>query len=91
MLDLNYTYSTPEKIFGDITFIKEFDTIWYLIIFSMVILWVISIYFLLPILYSMKEYYLKQKEKRKKKLLLKQILMQREIEDQILKEVRKHS
>jgi hypothetical protein len=44
----------------------------------------------MPIFYSIKESYIKQKEKDSKKLLLKQIIMQRKVEDEILKEVKKH-
>jgi hypothetical protein len=52
--------------------------------------WIISVVYILPILYSIKENYLKEKERKSKKLLLKQIIMQKEIEDEILKEIKKH-
>ncbi len=91
MLNLTYTYTAPEKIFKDIIFFKDFDTTWYIIIFTSLFLWILVIIYILPSLYIIKEQYIKQKEKWRKKLLLKQILMQKELEDQILKEVKKHS
>ena len=91
MLNLTYTYTTPEKIFKDIIFLKDFDSLWYIIVFILLFLWILVIFYLLPYLYIIKEQYIKGKEKLKKKLLLKQILMQKELEDEILKEVKKHS
>jgi hypothetical protein len=44
----------------------------------------------MPVFYSIKESYKTQKEKDSKKLLLKQIIMQKELEDEILKEIKKY-
>jgi len=90
MINLNYTYISTSEIFKDIVFIKDFETIWYISIALLIILWIIFIMYILPIFYSIKESYIKQKEKKSKKLLLKQIIMQKELEDEILKEIKKH-
>jgi len=90
MIDLTYKYISPNKIFEDIVFIKDFDIIWSIVIASLIFIWIIFVVYLLPIFYSIKENYLKEKVKKWKKLLLKQIIMQKELEDEILKEIKKH-
>jgi hypothetical protein len=90
MIDLSYKYISPNKIFEDITFIKDFDETWNIIIISLIIIWIFSVLYLLPLFYSIKENYFKEKTKRWRNLLLKQIIMQKELEDEILKEIKKH-
>ncbi len=90
MIEINYTYNSVEKIFNDVILIKDFDLIWYSILISFLIFFFISVTYILPTLYIFKEEYIKNREKKSKKLLLKQIVMQKELEDEILKEVKKH-
>lgn len=90
MIDLNYTYITTNEIFKDIVFIKDFNIIWYIVILLLIIFWIVIIMYIMPTLYSIKENHIKEKEKDSKKLLLKKIIMQKELEDEILKEVKKH-
>lgn len=90
MLDLIYTYKTPEEILKNIIFIKDFNIIEYGILVSLIIFFIIFVTYILPILYIIKEKYTKNIEDRKKKNLLKQIIMQKELEDEILKEIKKN-
>ena len=90
MIDLIYTYNSPKEILNNLTFIKDFDIIWYIIITFLIIIFSLIIIYLLPIFYIIKEQFFKNIEKKKKKELLKQIVMQKELEDEILKEVKKH-
>lgn len=90
MINLNYTYISSGEIFQDIVFIKDFEILWYAIIIFLIILCIIFIMYIMPVFYSIKESYKTQKEKDSKKLLLKQIIMQKELEDEILKEIKKY-
>ncbi len=88
-MDLKYTFHTPEEIFKNITFLKDFSMFEYLYLILATILVIIIVLYCLPLLYSIKETYLKNKERAKKKLILKKILLQKEVEDEILKEIKK--
>ncbi len=90
MIDLEYTYISANNIFKDIVFIKDFEAIWYIAILVSIIFWIVLIMYVIPMFYSIKDTYKKNKEKESKSLLLKQIIMQKELEDEILKEVKKH-
>jgi len=90
MIKLDYTYITASEIFKDIVFIKDFDILWNIIISFLIMIWIIIVLYILPIFYSIKENHIKQKEEKRKKLLLKQIIIQRKVEDEILNEVKKH-
>lgn len=90
MINLNYTYIKPAEIFSDIKFIIDFSPFEFIALFVLSILLFLVIIYILPLLYIKKEKYIIDKKKKDRKLLLKQIIMQKELEDEIMKEIKKH-
>jgi len=80
-----YTYLTTNEIFEKINYISSDDLVWiFFIILSILIVVFINNYLFPTILFSV-ENYKKEKKKRERKLLLRQIQLQREVEDEIEK------
>ena len=84
MQQIEYTYNSPEEIINNIKLIDDFS---YNILIVLVVILIIVTLYLLPMLYIYRDYIKSKKEKRKKRSLLKKIILQKEIEDSILKEV----
>ena len=84
MQRIEYTYNSPAEIISNIKLIDDFS---YIILIILIIVIIVITRYLLPILYIFKDYLKSQKEKRKKSSMLKKIILQKEIEDSILKEV----
>ena len=87
MLGYKNTYLTPEEILQKISYITT-DNILSMVILGCVIFLVISfILYLFPILLMMYKQIKKQRQSTKRKLMIKQIAMQRAIEEEIEKEL----
>ena len=84
MQKIEYTYNSPEEIINNIKLIDDFS---YIILIILIVIMIIITRYLLPLLYIYKDYKKSQKEKKKKRNILKKIILQKEIEDFILKEV----
>ena len=87
-MNLNYIYHNPNEIFKDIIALKDFSVIEIIILLICVISFIVFLLYIFPILYSLKEEFLKQKEKKKKKFMLQKIILQKELEDEILAEIK---
>ncbi|USN58265.1 MAG: hypothetical protein H6767_08355 [Candidatus Peribacteria bacterium] len=87
MVGFNYTYTDPENIYASLTRIIDFSPLQYTIIGIASILLIVLIYYMIPIIHITMKYLKEENEKRKKRNLLKQISMQREIEEEIEAEI----
>jgi len=80
-----YTYLTTNEIFEKINYISSDDLVWiFFIMLSILTVVFINNYLFPTILFSV-ENYKKEKNKKERKLLLRQIQLQREVEDEIEK------
>lgn len=87
MIGFNYTYSSQQDIFTNMAHIwsmSVFDMIWVAAAISIVLL---STFVIIPGYIIVYRYIKDAKEKSNKKKLLSQILMQKEIEDEVEKEI----
>ena len=87
-MNLVYIYHSPNEIFKNIKLISNFDIFDFIFLVMIILFFIIVLLYILPILYSIKEEFLLHKTKKHKKIMLKKIIMQKEIEDEILKEIR---
>lgn len=87
MTGFAYTYTSIEDIFANITTLANFSIFEYILLF--ILLWGMFalVYIVLPTIFIMYNHHKSQKEKKKKKNFLTQISLQREIEDEIEKEI----
>ncbi len=90
MIWFDYKYLTFSEIVNSITLITQYSYTQYAI-FVFVILFVMSsIFFIIPSFNIYSAYRKKEKEKEKKKEFIKQIAMQKDINDEIEKELHIH-
>ena len=87
MVGFNYTYLELGEIQSIILPISEYGIIEYAVLSIIILLSVSIVFFVFPILYSIGGYIEKQKRQRTRKNLLKQIALQKDIEDSIESEV----
>lgn len=87
MIQNDLSYYTPKQILENINLISSFGAIEFTVLFSSILIFSLLIFYILPSLGVFVKYIKKEKEKRKKKILLKKIILQKEIEDSIMKEV----
>jgi len=87
MNSFKYEYINVNEIFNNITLIKDFSITELSILISIIILFIVFILFIFPYIYFYYKYIIKILEKKRKMYLLKQIAMEREIEEQMQKEM----
>jgi len=80
-----YTYLTTNEIFEKINYISSGNLIWIFFIVISILTVVFINNYLFPTILFCVENYKKEKKKREKKLLLRQIQLQREVENEIEK------
>ena len=81
MNSFKYEYINVNDIFNNITLIKDF---------SITELSISFVLFIFPYIYLYYKYIMEKIEKNRKKYLLKQIAMEREIETEMQKEMEQH-
>jgi uncharacterized membrane protein len=86
---IEYKYKTANEIFSNIYFVKDFSIIDIIILILLLICLILTIYYILPIIYILKEKLRADRKKRERKNLLKKIMLQKEIGDEIFKVVEK--
>ncbi len=86
-IGFEYTYKDSNEVIAAIQSISEFSGFEFILLSIIVLLIAVCIYYLFPIIYLVKKFFDRQKEKAKRKLMLKQISTQREIEDEIESEI----
>jgi hypothetical protein len=85
MIWFKYTSLTTEEIFEKLTYISEEPFPGIIFIFSSILLIIILVNYIFPIILFSTEHYKKEYTKNKNKILIKKIALQREIEDEIEK------
>jgi len=86
-IGFEYTYKENSDIIAAIAKISEFSEVQFIILGAIIIFISVGVYYLFPIIYLIKKFFDRQKEKAKRKFMLKQISTQREIEDEIEAEI----
>jgi len=87
MFWFEYTYKTTEEILSSISRISDFSVVEWAILTLIIILLILSILYIAPNSMTLLAHRNKQKAKLKRKKLLTQIKLQKEIEDEILGEI----
>lgn len=87
MIWFEYTYVTPNEIFKNIKLLTEYSIFEYIVLTVSILLIVIIIYYVFPALSIYFKFKEKEKDKFNKKKLIKQIAMQKDINDEIEKEL----
>ncbi|GEM_PF-4544176 len=83
-----YTYTSIEDIFANITTLAQFSIVEYVILAAAIGFVLALVYALLPTLFIAYQYRAKERNKIMRKKLLTQITMQREIEEEIENEIK---
>lgn len=89
-ININLTFRSIEEIFTNSTMLINFWIIQYLILWISLVLLIIVVLYINPAIAYILDYFKLEKQKRIKKQALKQILIQKELEDEMLKEVENH-
>lgn len=84
-----YNYTSSNDIIQAASDISHMWIIEYISFFWVIVLLYGSIYYLLPLLSIVYKYYKREQEKAKRKLMLRQISLQKDIEDEIEAEIEK--
>jgi len=85
MNNIDYIYNETSYIFKNIILIKNFWIYEYIILILLIILSIAIIRYIFPIISIISNYKQVQNTKKKKKKILKQILLQKTINDEIKK------
>jgi len=87
MKNIEYIYNTPQYILEKITPVQNMDILSIIILSSLIIILYLSIFYILPLIILARNIYLKKKQKDKQSKALKKIILQKDLEDEILKEL----
>lgn len=90
MIWFEYKYTTSSEIINNIKLLTEYTILEYSVLAGLLILIIISIYFIIPTLNIIRKYKSKEKEKNKKAELLRLIVIQANINEEIEKELDIH-
>lgn len=84
----SYTFLSSQEIFANISLLQDFSFFW--ILWSVIAIWavVLLIFLILPTIIIVHKHHILQREKISKKKILTQILLQREIEDEVESEIK---
>ena len=82
-----YNLNTPNYIINNITLVKDFTLIEYIILITIFIISVFMIYYIISYISLFCENYKKEKEKEKRKKLIQTIVIQKDLDDEIEKEL----
>ena len=87
MIWFEYEYTTSTGIINSIKLISEYTYLDYIIFATFIILLIATIYYIVPAINLYFEYKKDEKQKEKRKELIKQIAFQKNINDEIEKEL----
>lgn len=82
-----YTYLASEEVMNNIKYIKDFSITEIIILVLLLLILFIIVNYLLTFLYLSKQEKILLKEKDKKREFIKKIALQREIEEELEKEI----
>lgn len=88
MQGFEYKYKTSDEIFKSIQHIEDFSVVEIGILISICIFIFVVVVIIIPWIHVTKVNFLANKEKKRKKAMLYQISLQREIEEQIEAEIK---
>ena len=87
MNGFEYIYHTPNDILNNILLLSEISPLW-IGIFSASFIFIAIIWlYIIPIVNILISNFVKQREKNQRKSFIKQIAIQKDIEDQIIEEI----
>lgn len=87
MNSLWYTYKTTSQILESITTLNEFSNYQFITLIFLLWLVLMFIYYILPLISLTVEFIKKDKAKNQRKNFIKTIALQRELEDEITREI----
>ena len=87
MIWFDYKYKTLEEVKSNVLHIQDYSFVEYGILIFILILFVILLYYILPYINIRLKYNKDQKEKRKRKNFIRQLALQKDIEDKIEHEI----
>lgn len=87
MLGFEYIYTSPGEIMQWLYAMNEYSLLSYTAIVFLCLMYVWGVYFLFPYLYVLQNYYFREREKRRKKEMIRQIALQKDIEFEIENEM----
>lgn len=87
-INIEYSYKTPEDIMESITPLLQFSVIEMILMVICIAFTIALVLFIIPSFYSFSLRHKKALEKKKRKLSLEQILVTKEIEQEIEDEIR---
>lgn len=87
MQNIEYTYKPINEIINSTILVKDFSFIQFIALSLLIFFIFIVIKYIIPISYILRKYLEEEKKSKNKKNTLKRIILQKELEDSILKEV----
>ena len=87
MILFKYEYNTPLEIFSKTWFLSKLIMDDYIIILIIMISFLSFVYYIIPFFQILKMYRILEKKKSEKKDFLNQIVLQKDIEDEIEREL----
>ncbi len=90
MIWFEYKYTTSNVIINNIKLLLDYSIIEYSILVGLIVLLILTIYYVIPIINIILDHKKINKELNKKKQMLKLILIQNKINEEIEKEVNIH-
>jgi len=90
MNGFEYKYNTPNDIFQNILLLQELSPIDMGVFCVILLFFIINILYIMPSINILVSEYTKQKKSQKRKNFIKQIAIQKDIEDQIMQEIDAH-
>ncbi|QFR39538.1 hypothetical protein A9Q91_04935 [Candidatus Gracilibacteria bacterium 28_42_T64] len=87
MIGFEYKYVKAIDIINNILLVPKDSVIEYSIITIIFIFFLVSLYYIIPFVNIWREHLQNEKEKKRKKFLLKQIILQKDMEAEIEKEL----
>ncbi len=87
MIWFEYKYITSSDVISNIKLLTEYSLVEYSILTLSIVLLITFIYYIIPIINISNTFWNKEKEKKNRKKFIKQIAMQKDINDEIEKEL----
>lgn len=83
-----YEFNTPKQIVSNIKLIQDFNILDFCILLTIFVIFLLTIYYIIPYLKLLISYKKKESEKQKRKKLIKTIAIQKDLDDEIEKELK---
>ena len=87
MILFEYEYTSSSDIINNFRLLTEYSLLEYIILIMLIIILISMVYYIIPLINIYLIYRRKEKEKGKRKEMIKQIVMQKDINDEIEKEL----